>query len=482
MPARPCSRVLCALGVIVGSLIVALASPALAAPEQTTGDIVFAINRTQLHVRPGEAAPIVGHAEEGDELEVVGHQGRWLKVKTGRRVGWVTRTEVAPTRPAEPRTRPGRSGFSGKRPTDAVKVTIAIDRVRGFDDPRTKARNVLDLERGDVVTVIGRGHDGWVLVEHETDGVGWIPASVVGDAGRFAADPRVAPTGKTGQGGTKAGQTAVKAGQPEARPQAEIAVTTGVKSDADGEATTAAPAIAASPVASAASRPALRANLVAAGGAQTFRMQQSGEGDPMAIATGMLAAIAARAQLRVRGDLWVALATTAELGTAELVYYGASETSPGMPTRELAVDAHAEVGWGDARHVALRGGVHYATLSIDSDRAESMLLGERIGGATVGLGGAMPIWRLTVSGTVDVMPVGAQRLAELPAGALYATEVRGAWARATVAMPLPAHLVAALSYRFGALTAQLTDGAATPKVASRSDQSHVVTAGVGVAW
>jgi uncharacterized protein YgiM (DUF1202 family) len=475
MLARPCSRVLCALGAIVCSLIVGLASPALAAPEQTTGDIVFAINRTQLHVRPGEAAPIVGHAEEGDELEVIDHQGRWLKVKTGRRVGWVTRTEVAPTKPAEPRNRSGRSGFSGKRASDAVKVTIAIDRVRGFDDPRTKARNVLELERGDVVTVIGRGHDGWVLVEHETDGVGWIPASVVGDAGRFAGDPRVAPAvARTGQGQVKAGA------QSQVKAESNSVGKTEDRNEVKPEAEKAAPAaIAASSVAS---RPALRANLVAAGGAQTFRMQQSGEGDPMAIATGTLAAVAARAQLRVRGDLWVALATTAELGAAELVYYGASETSPGVPTRELAVDAHAELGWGDARHVALRGGVHYATLSIDSDRAESMLLGERIGGATVGVGGAMPIWRLTVSGTVDVMPVGAQRLAELPAGALYATSVRGAWARATVAMPLPAHLVAALSYRFGALTAQLTDGAATPKVASRSDQSHMVTAGVGVAW
>jgi hypothetical protein len=461
---RPYSRVPWTLGVIVCSLIVALAVPVLAAPAAVNGDIVFAINRTQLHVRPGEAAPIVGHAEEGDELEVVGHQGRWLKVKTGRRVGWVTRTEVAATKPAEPRNRSGRTGFSGKRPSDAVKVKIAIDRVRGFDDPRSKARNVFDLVRGDVVTVIGRGHDGWVLVEHDTDGVGWIPASAVSDAGRFVADPR---------------SPAVKDSK-QAKAAAPAATATPVAAAPSATSVAAAPS--ATSVTAAPERPALRANLLAAGGAQTFRMQQSGEGDPMAIATGALAAVTARAQLRVRGDLWVALATSAELGTGELIYYAATETSPAMPTRKLAVDAHVEAGWGDARYVALRGGVHYATLSIDSERTEPMLVGERIGGATVGVAGAMPIWRFALSAAVDAMPVGTQQMSELPPGALYATSVRAAWARATLAMPLPAHLVAALSYRFGALSAQLTDGAATPKVASRTDQSHMVTAGVGVAW
>jgi hypothetical protein len=47
---------------------------------------------------------------------------------------------------------------------------------------------------------------------------------------------------------------------------------------------------------------------------------------------------------------------------------------------------------------------------------------------------------------------------------------------------LPAHLVAALTYRFGALSADLTDNAAMPRTATRTDLSHVITAGVGVAW
>src|SRR3954453_19702583 len=117
-------------------------------------DVVFAVHKIQLHVRPGEDARVIGHADEGNELEILGFQGRWLRVRNGKQVGWVTRTEVAESKPADPRNRNKRSGFSGKPVTDAVKVTVEIDNVRGFDDPRIKRKNVLNLVRGDVLTVI----------------------------------------------------------------------------------------------------------------------------------------------------------------------------------------------------------------------------------------------------------------------------------------------------------------------------------------
>jgi hypothetical protein len=43
-------------------------------------------------------------------------------------------------------------------------------------------------------------------------------------------------------------------------------------------------------------------------------------------------------------------------------------------------------------------------------------------------------------------------------------------------MRLPAHLIAALAYRGGAVTAALPDGT------TRNDRSHAVTAGLGVTW
>jgi hypothetical protein len=449
-------------------VIAALA--ALAVPAHADDhDVVFAINRTQLHKRPGEAAPVVGHADQGDELEVLGDQGRWLRVRDGKQVGWVTRTEVAPSKPAEPRNRPERSGFSGKHVPDAVKVTIQIDRVRGFDDPRTKTRSVLDLARGDAVTVLGRGYNGWILVEPDGGSAGWIPASAVTDAGKVAGDPRQAPS-----------EIQKVAAAPEAAAAAPVTVAAAPVTVAAGAARPAGPA---GPVEASTSRPVLRGTLLATAGAQTFKKQQSGNADGVAIAAGELASIAADAQLRVRGDLWVGLGTTAELGKATLTYYGPAEPSAPMSTREISVDAYAELGLGNLPHLAVRGGVHYATFSVKSDRAEAMLIGERIAGATVGVAGTLPLGRrLALSAATDIMPVGAQRMSRVPPGTLYATTVRGGWARGALTMALPAHLVAAVSYRFGILTAHLTDDAATPKTASRTDLSHEVTAGVGMTW
>jgi SH3-like domain-containing protein len=434
-------------------LIVALAMPARA----DNHDVVFANNEIQLHKRPGEAAPVVGHAEQGDELEVLGDQGRWLQVRNGKQVGWVSRTEVAKTKPAAPRPHAVRSGFSGQPVTDAMKVAIDVDRVRGYDDPRTKGKAVLDLVRGDVVAVLGRGYNGWLLVQPNDGSPGWIPETAVKDWGKFAGDPRLAPAELA-----KA-QAGSKAPAPRAAPVTATA-----------EQVETAPR---------AARPSKHGALLATGGAQTFKMRQSGEGDGTAIATGELATIVAEGQLHVRGNVWVGLGTTVELGTADLTYYGSAQQSSPMSTTELAIDPYAELGLGSLPQVTVRGGIHYATLSVKSDRAEPMLIGERIAGATAGVGGALPLGRrLLASASVDVMPVGAQKMSKLPPGTMYATAVKGLWARATLAMPLPAHLLAAVSYRFGTQSADLTDGAAMPKTASRTDQSHVVTAGVGVIW
>jgi hypothetical protein len=172
-----------------------------------------------------------------------------------------------------------------------------------------------------------------------------------------------------------------------------------------------------------------------------------------------------------------ALGMAAELGAADLTYYGSAQQSSPMSTTELGIDTYGELGLGSLPQVTVRGGIHYATLSVKSDRAEPMLIGERVAGATVGLGGALPIGRrLLASASVDVMPVGAQKMSELPTGTMYATTVRGLWARATLAMPLPSHLLAAVSYRFGTQSADLTDGAAMPKTAAWQRRLNIVAA------
>jgi SH3 domain-containing protein len=315
-------------------------------------------------------------------------------------------------------------------------VKIEIDRVRGFDDPRTKAACTIELKKGDEVIVIGRGHEGWVLVETAAGDIGWIPASVVADAGQFAGDPRR----------ERAAAAAPAAAPPAAEPSL--------------------------PRRAAAPPSRIDAHLVATAGAETFALRQA---DAMAIASGPLGAVAAAARVRAASQLWVGVAGNAGLASGDLTYYDATERSQPMATRDLVIDASAEVGWGRAWSIAARGGYHYATLDVESERTEPMLVGARISGATVGLGATAPLGRrFAVAAAIDVMPAGDHAPAE--AGIAAATSVRGAWARGTLTARLSAHLAAALAYRGGAVDATLPDGTA------RSDRTHAVTAGLGVTW
>ncbi len=422
-----------------------LALAALAVTASARADVpgpVRARDEIPLRARSGEAAPALARIGRGAELQVIGERGRWLRVRHGTRVGWVTRSQVEARTPAEPRPRARRSGFSGKRREDALKVKIEIDRVRGFDDPRTKASCTLDLAKGDVVIPIGRGHNGWILVETTEGDRGWIPASVVGDAARFLGEPRLAP--------------------------AEVAAAAAaVPDDEQPPAPRAARSTAPSP-----SPSRFAASLVATAGGETFALRQP---DAMAIASGPLVAVAAAARVRVASRLWLGLAGNAGLSTGDLTYYDTTAQSQPMATRGAELDASAELGWGGAWSIAARGGYHHAELEVESERLEPMLAGERIRGATVGLGGTAPLGRrIAVAAAIDVMPAGEHAPAE--AGAAAATSVRGAWARGLLTVRLPAHLVAALAYRGGAVEAALPDGT------TRSDRSHAVTAGVGVTW
>ncbi|HUQ03893.1 MAG TPA: SH3 domain-containing protein [Kofleriaceae bacterium] len=442
-----------------------VALPGAARAEETA----WPTDNVRLRARPGETARIVARAEKDEELAIVATWGRWVKVRRGERVGWVPRTHLD-IRDVEqkPRKRSRRSGFSGKAHADALEVTIAIEKVRGFDDPVAKTAMVLDLKRGDQATVIGRGHEGWILVER-AGVVGWIPSSAVEDgAGDFVGDPRR----------TEAERIAARAAGPDSP---------GSPDGDEGEEGAADVLVLTGDVIESPERsgpmPRVAAAFVASVGGQTFAMRQTGAGEALATASGPASLISASARVRVTKQLWVGGDTDAGMGTASLVYANADETSQPMATRDMAVDAHACVGWGQTWQVQARAGYHYASLSIESERGESMLVGEQLGGPTVGVGGAMPVGKkIRVALGLDVMPAGALRPTELAEGSMYATSVRAAWAHSTLTYPLPARIVFALAYRGGMTSAQLTDGAPAPSTASRTDQSHTLTAGLGLRW
>jgi uncharacterized protein YgiM (DUF1202 family) len=426
-----------------------VAAPAAASPrddEDVVSKTVWATDPIRLRARPGETGRVIARANKNDELHVIAQWGRWVKVRHGANAGWVPRTQVATREADKPRKRDHRSGFSGKPRADALEVTVAIDNVRGFDDPETKSKLVLELKRGDKATVIGHGHDGWILVE-QSGTVGWIPSSAVADGGEFAGDPRRSPS------------------ELEAERAADVVIITSEEREEAGP------------------PPRVVAAVVAGVGGQTFAMRQSGTGAALATASGPASMVSAHAHVRVAGKIWVGGDTDAAMGTASLLYAAdAGELSAPMSTRGTAVDAHASVGWGHEWQVLARAGYHYASLDVESERGESMLVGEKLGGPTVGVGGAMPLGRFRLALGLDVMPAGALRPSELPEGVMYATSVHAAWANGTLSMPLPARIVLALAYRGGLTSAALTDGAATPSTASRTDQSHTLTAGLGLRW
>ncbi len=432
-------------------------SPAVASADEAA----WPTDTVRLRARPGETARVVARADKDEELSIVSSWGRWVKVRRGDRVGWVPRSQLDirevdhEVEKPKPRKRSKRSGFSGKQVGDALEVTIAIDQVRGFDDPVTKRKLVLDLSRGDRATVIGRGHEGWMLVE-QAGVVGWIPASAVEDGTSFVADPRV-----------PAAAPAAAAADEDRAPDVIILTGEVIESTAARDA---AP-------------PRISAGVVAGVGAQTFAMRQTGTGEALATASGPLSMVSASARVRVAGDVWVGADTDVGMGTASLVYHAsAAEPSDPMATRDLTVDARAGVGWGHRYQVLARAGYHYASLAVESERDEAMLVGETVGGATVGLGGALPVGRMRLALGVEVMPAGAMRPSELPDGVMYATSVKAAWAHSTLSLPLPARLVFALAYRGGLTAAELTDGASAPSTARRTDQSHTLTAGLGRRW
>src|SRR5262249_48466233 len=104
---------------------------AVASLGAARADEVRTTHTTKILKRPGEQAPVVIRVSAGHTMQVIGKEGRWLKVKVEGHVGWVTRTSVeamteAREVPRNTRRRPfvdGRAlrrGWSGDAPDDRV--------------------------------------------------------------------------------------------------------------------------------------------------------------------------------------------------------------------------------------------------------------------------------------------------------------------------------------------------------------------------
>jgi hypothetical protein len=118
---------------LVWSVLALSAVPARADDREA----VLALQDIRLRARAGEHARKIDRVEKGDELVILRTKGRWLRVRYGTRVGWVTRTQVGESAP-EPRPRARVTTLPRKRDKQAAKIVSApTPRPRTAPQPRT---------------------------------------------------------------------------------------------------------------------------------------------------------------------------------------------------------------------------------------------------------------------------------------------------------------------------------------------------------
>lgn len=168
------------------------------APSPASAEPMRVNTKTKLREQPGEAAKVLGTLQPDQKVEVLETKGRWLRVRAGKKVGWITRTTVEPiagaaggsdTAGAGAGTGAGSDGdWSAKdKPTSDAGAKAADKRVVTASEPgpvrrepRRNAHEVYTLTPDDLATVEGESEQGaWLLIQNENGQMGWIRSSLV---------------------------------------------------------------------------------------------------------------------------------------------------------------------------------------------------------------------------------------------------------------------------------------------------------------
>lgn len=147
---------------------------------------------TQLRKRPGEAARVITTLKPGKTVRVLKRKGRWIRVRVGKRTGWVTRTTLEPLDGMKTDGTDGKwsktrksTKVVGASPTETRYVTIKKHASDVYREPDKNASVVYTLEQGMIATVTGDtgkrkpGKKTWLLIENQDGQLGWIRASRV---------------------------------------------------------------------------------------------------------------------------------------------------------------------------------------------------------------------------------------------------------------------------------------------------------------
>jgi SH3-like domain-containing protein len=362
-------------GVVVASIALAAIGAAIAEPVRTSGAVV-------LRKRPGEKAAVVAKLATGTVVVVEGTEGRWLRVRAGKAVGYLARTSV--TGGAPPRG--GAAGAwsaprrAGGAPSTELFVEVIAEASTLRADPRGDAGAIAELSRGARLAVVDASTAGWIRARDPEGRTGWIARGDVGD-------------------GTAAVAVA-------ATPRASDASDAAREQTADGDTAAAAP-------------PRGLALRAAAGiGYRSigmdFSSSGSGLGNYLLSADASAAAAVADATLRLAGrfrfGIDARVAVSRSWGGVE--YEGPSGRPDTIAFSTLALDAGVRAGarLGRAFELALRAGGHYDAFVVADVDNTGMLPRESLVGLTLGARVDLvpPRSRVAATAHVDALVAGAR--------------------------------------------------------------------------
>lgn len=399
-----------------------------------------------LRKKPGERQAAVAKLPAGTVVVIEREDGRWLRVRAGNRVGYLTRTTVADGEPKpatppppvadapasiEPRPEPRAEGPTQRWSVDRVKATragssglfvgVTAASATLHADKGAAAAKLAQVERGTRLAVIDATDPGWIHVRDDAGRDGWIARADVdnGTASVAIVDPAVPATA------VAASATTVR--PPSGRFVARASAAVGYRS--------------------------LGVDFTSNSTAGLANYLVSADAAAADAELDLVAKLSSRLRLGIDGRV--------QLGTSSpgsgIEYQGPSRAGGKIPFSTFAADAGVRIGMRAKRvfELALRGGIHYdAFIARDLDNA-GKLPREQLVGATLGarVGIIPPASRVNVDLRIDVLALGSRgQTAGLEDGASSTADA--VWAGATTRILLRDHLSFLLAYDFGRATTE----------------------------
>jgi uncharacterized protein YgiM (DUF1202 family) len=418
-----------------------------------------------IHEKPGEKQASTGTLQAGTTVTVEAERGRWLRIRSGKIVGYIARTQLAPAAPppavvdAPPPEEARPSTWSSARGTSSELFAEVTAPATLRERPDALAPQVGALAKGDRVAVLDATTTaGWVNARDAKGTEGWIAAAELGNgAAANALDAAPAPS-------------------PVASPSSTTTTTVSTGS---------------SPVAAAPASPLVRLDVGL--GYRVLGMDFSSNGSTgisnyvVSADASALAIELDAAPLRLGAfGVGIDARTTLSRSSPGIEYMGPTLPSGKIPFSTVDADAGLRAGMRVRRIyvLALRAGMHYDAFVAKDVENAATLPRERLLGGTAGARADIspPGSRFAATVHADVLVAGTRKQTPgLEDGT--ASSAKAVWGGMVVRVQLAAHISLIAAYDFGHLTTTWSgDSVRMPGVthAKRIDSTQLVQLGLSI--